>query len=324
VELREALGLNQAALARELGVPTNTLSRWETGATTPDANSLAAVHSVASDHGVDLRFFRRVTPSPGSVRPVTRLAFVWDLATAGVAPDLIPKVWSTMAWYLAGRFPAASQEMRLLALDPLNDEAAQPLEALGFRVLRDRPGSGSAAGDPGSGSGTGDLDLGTVVSRVARFGRGTALVLASADSDTGIIDRAEAAGADVYVWSPNPGGPLANRAALGRLIRWHEPHAMGWYVQRVAELDGRRTSRARWAQLCRAGAANNPRLLPTGLGLRSRGGYWEVLTRLASMGFIALSADPDEPRYFTATVRDLEPAPIALGPNKLDPVIGPN
>jgi len=121
VELREALGLNQAALAHELGVPTNTLSRWETGATTPDANSLAAVHSVASDHHVDLRFFRRVTTSPGTERPTTRLAFVWDLATAGVAPDLVPEVWSTMAWYLSGRFPTASQEMRLLALDPLDD-----------------------------------------------------------------------------------------------------------------------------------------------------------------------------------------------------------
>lgn len=146
------------------------------------------------------------------------------------------------------------------------------------------------------------------------------MVLASADSDTGIIDRAEEAGADVYVWSPNTGGPLAKRAALGRLIRWHEPHVMGWYVQRVAELSGRRTSRARWAQICRAGAGNNPRLLPTGLGLRSRGGYWEVLARLARMGFITLSADPDEPRYFTATVRDIEPAPTAFGPIKLGPI----
>jgi hypothetical protein len=186
-------------------------------------------------------------------------------------------------------------------------------------VLRDWPGQ-----TPRSGSGTRELDLGTVVNRVTRFGRGTVLVLASADSDTGIIDRAEEAGTDVYVWSPNADGPLANRAALGRLIPWHEPHVMAWYVQRVAALEGRRTSRARWAQLCRAGAGSNPRLLPTGLGLRSRGGYWEVLAGLGRMGFIALNADPDEPRYFTATVREIEAIPNTLGPIAPGPITGPN
>ena len=38
--LRKQLGLTQAGLAEELDVPVNTVSRWETGATTPDAPGL--------------------------------------------------------------------------------------------------------------------------------------------------------------------------------------------------------------------------------------------------------------------------------------------
>lgn len=56
VELRESLSLNQARMALALGVPTNTLSRWETGATTPDAATLAAVYSLATDHDIDPHF----------------------------------------------------------------------------------------------------------------------------------------------------------------------------------------------------------------------------------------------------------------------------
>ena len=39
-------------MADLLGVPPNTLPRWETGWAVPDANSLAAVYSVAMEHHV--------------------------------------------------------------------------------------------------------------------------------------------------------------------------------------------------------------------------------------------------------------------------------
>lgn len=56
-EVRRRIGLSQAAMAVRLGVPPNTLSRWETGATTPDAVSLAAVYSIAKEEGMEPRFF---------------------------------------------------------------------------------------------------------------------------------------------------------------------------------------------------------------------------------------------------------------------------
>ena len=59
VELRERLGLSQAEFSKSLGVPPNTLSRWEIGTTTPDAKSLAAIHSIAMERGISPSFFRK-------------------------------------------------------------------------------------------------------------------------------------------------------------------------------------------------------------------------------------------------------------------------
>ncbi len=43
VQIKQSLGLSQAKMARALGVPVNTLSRWEIGAT---------VYSVAMARGI--------------------------------------------------------------------------------------------------------------------------------------------------------------------------------------------------------------------------------------------------------------------------------
>ena len=56
-ELRESLNLTQAQMADLLEIPTNTLSRWETGSNLPDANALAAIYSIATDRGVTPQFF---------------------------------------------------------------------------------------------------------------------------------------------------------------------------------------------------------------------------------------------------------------------------
>ena len=61
VETRERLGLSQAKLAERLNVPVNTISRWERKDTTPDANALAAIHSIAVKGGLKPEFFQRST-----------------------------------------------------------------------------------------------------------------------------------------------------------------------------------------------------------------------------------------------------------------------
>ena len=59
LETRERLGLSQAKLAERLDVPVNTISRWERSQTTPDANALAAIFSIAASDGLAPEFFQR-------------------------------------------------------------------------------------------------------------------------------------------------------------------------------------------------------------------------------------------------------------------------
>ena len=210
-----------------------------------------------------------------------------------------------MSWYLQGRFPDAAAAMALLAFASPGTAQAAALEGLGFRILHGGGGSGS-----GSGSGLPGSGLATAVHREARMGRDAVAVLASASSDTSVIDEAEASGAQAYVWSPEPRGPLATRAALGRFVYWHEPYLVQWYMELVAGLSGRRTSRARWAQACRGLAGTNALLRPESLGLRRRGGYWGLLMRLEEMGFVTLTTDRTNPNFFTAVAREgLAPPP---------------
>ncbi len=77
-QVRKHLGLSQKMLAALLGVPANTLSRWETGATTPDADSLAAIYSVAAQHGMSAQFFRKRKKAVKVSKKHPCLLVFWD------------------------------------------------------------------------------------------------------------------------------------------------------------------------------------------------------------------------------------------------------
>ena len=72
VELRKTLRLTQSKMADLLGVPANTLSRWEKGWTIPDANSLASVYSVAMEHHAQPNFFQPVVLEPTTEKRCTQ------------------------------------------------------------------------------------------------------------------------------------------------------------------------------------------------------------------------------------------------------------
>ena len=78
VALRKRLGLSQGQMADRLGIAQNSLSRWETGATTPDAKSLAAIYSVGAEEGIMPSFFvKDAVKEPVQVRD-TVLVY-WDI-----------------------------------------------------------------------------------------------------------------------------------------------------------------------------------------------------------------------------------------------------
>ena len=83
VEIRGKLKISQAEMAKQIGVPPNTLSRWENKATVPDANSLASIYSLAKDHGLTTTFFGIRKDANPSQKMRARLLVMWDFWTLG-------------------------------------------------------------------------------------------------------------------------------------------------------------------------------------------------------------------------------------------------
>ena len=67
-ELRKACGLSQGALAKELGLSQQAVGKWETGRSTPDPATLAALASFFKV-SVDYLLGCGAAPMPGHVLP---------------------------------------------------------------------------------------------------------------------------------------------------------------------------------------------------------------------------------------------------------------
>ena len=97
VDLRRNLDLNQAELAELLDVPVNTLSRWERGINVPDANALAALFSIAKEHGETPEFFKQREGTIVNREVREKLVIQWDrqilVPNEGYAKALVPGLW---------------------------------------------------------------------------------------------------------------------------------------------------------------------------------------------------------------------------------------
>ena len=130
-ELRGRLGLTQAKMAEELGVPKNTVSRWETGETTPDADSLAAIYSLGKENGMEVTFFSPVKQKA----PVRDRALVywespqshWRTRTLTQQDEIIRKAVRT-------RVPRATRHLYKAFFGSSNSTASAELEKLDWRI----------------------------------------------------------------------------------------------------------------------------------------------------------------------------------------------
>lgn len=91
--LRTRLKMKQTKMAELLGVPANTLSRWETGSTKPDAESLAAIHSIAMENGATVNFFKKTTSTQ-------RVPKKGETAKAGAGPSPVAQNVSRVGIFL--------------------------------------------------------------------------------------------------------------------------------------------------------------------------------------------------------------------------------
>ena len=136
VALRKRLGLSQGQMADRLGIAQNSLSRWETGATTPDAKSLAAIHSVGAEEGIMPNFFVKEAVKE-TVQVRDTVLVYWDVQN--LAPSHSNVVdWDTfIKAEVRRRVPQASRKLFKAFSNPAHQLATNQLEKKGWRVWED-------------------------------------------------------------------------------------------------------------------------------------------------------------------------------------------
>ena len=109
-DVRTRMKMKQAKMAELLGVPANTLSRWETGATTPDANSLAAIYSIAQDNGLSVAFFEEMAMTPQQDQSKRlRVGIFADFQNVGIPAKTFSQFNKHVRQQIEARFPDAKR-----------------------------------------------------------------------------------------------------------------------------------------------------------------------------------------------------------------------
>ena len=137
IHLRQRLKLKQREMAKLLDIPANTLSRWENGATKPDAESLAAIYSLAKEHGVTPEFFHRRKPVAKQTKGRSRLIVLWDFQFVPVAWNQLDEILNWVGNQLTKRFGRASYRLlKAFAWESQANETDKLIEA-GWRIFED-------------------------------------------------------------------------------------------------------------------------------------------------------------------------------------------
>jgi DNA-binding XRE family transcriptional regulator len=137
IEIRKKLKLSQTELSKLLGVPANTLYRWETAATSPDASSLASIYSIALARGIRPDFFTRRTPVAEKTKGRHRLIVMWDFQNVGVSSSHVTEVGGQIRGSLLGKFSSTKQHLFKAFAHPDQSDATDLLSDLGWRVWED-------------------------------------------------------------------------------------------------------------------------------------------------------------------------------------------
>jgi transcriptional regulator with XRE-family HTH domain len=208
-DIRKKMGLTQGKMATLLGVPPNTLSRWENGVTFPDANSLSSIYSIAKKNNITPEFFglRGVKAETRSLR--YRLIVTWDFQTYGTAQSWVREADTRVSEILKQRFSDLGDQIFKAFTHPDQHAAGLDLEKLGWGV---REGHNEILADI----------VNTAKSLCGQDPAGSVLVLISRDNTLNcLIDELKRWGVLVYVlFSQSHNNRLLESAGEKFGIQW--------------------------------------------------------------------------------------------------------
>ena len=137
IQLRQKLKLKQREMAKLLEIPPNTLSRWENGASTPDAKSLAAIYSLAMAKNVTPEFFHRRKATAKQSKSQSRLVVLWDFQYVEVSWHQLDQIADWIQGELNRRFGSTSHRLfKAFAWDQ-HSSTTERLAQKGWRVFED-------------------------------------------------------------------------------------------------------------------------------------------------------------------------------------------
>ena len=279
--LRKQLGLTQAGLAEELDVPVNTVSRWETGATTPDAKALAALYSVAKGQGVNPQFFQRRVEVTKKQQGRTKLMVAWDFQNRGLGAADVVDEWPFARKYLDMHFPRTRSSRSLRAYPTfLQDEARKELEKFGFEMTLSALNADSQI--------VRDVKEYCLTNPVK-----TVFVLISDDGDfVALLRELRREGVDCYVWgSDQCSQRLIAAVEDDHFVNWDRLFVLSICVDVIRELNGRPVSRAEFGQLCQQ-ALDEDGIFPGDVGFSRNRPYHSLLRWLELQGLVSIKDAP--------------------------------
>ena len=274
--VRQRLGLSQAALADQLDVPVNTVSRWETGANSPDAKALAAIYSIAKSRNVTPRFFKSRTRKTNQSGDRTRAVVVWDFQNRSLDAHEVEEEWGYIRDYLHLRFPRTRFNLHCRAYTGLDhSRSSEELKRLGFEVF----------------AGWFDADSQVVndVNAACRIHpEKTVLVLVADDGDyVNLIRELKQRDVEVFVLGTDEcSEPLRRAVGNGGYLPWDAPYVITRCVEVIREIAGCPITRAEFANQCEI-RLDEAEVYPGDVGYSNRNPYGSVLRWLEAQGIVS-------------------------------------
>ena len=307
-ELRERLNLTQAQMAHLLEIPVNTLSRWETGANLPDANALAAIHSIAADRGVTPQFFEERRKTVSKSRKRENRIVDWDFQNLEISDDEIQDTADELIEYMDCVYGRSSQDVLSAYVSTgiggtrgfESSPQVQALKKADFDIFPCHQDADRRIIE----------DARDILNSTSDFNpKESAYVLISDDGDyAGMLKSFRSAGFDTFVVGTDEcNAKLINAVGKDHFIPLNRPFVVLKCLEVARELKGKTINKANFGDLCRRKLADNGLDLDeiddimenTGFSLNRP--YASALQHMVSMGIVKISQVDNDPNRITIT-----------------------
>ena len=312
VELRQSLELSQAKLADLLGVPVNTISRWERGSNVPDANALAAMYSIAKERGVTPIFFRKQSNVKVDWKIRDSLIIQWDCQNMPVKSNEIQGFVSKLKEYIKLTHQRANNLSGVAYMSSKNGQDGPALKKAGFEVKNLKSNAdreliqdgernfglpqGKSPGSVGNGPGK-------------KKAKAVYVLIANDGDYTNYLDRLKRADVEVFVCgTANCSAKLVKAVDSDHFIPWQRPYVVAKCYEVARKLTGKLVHKSEFSNQCKAALERDGwngekyKKLLNDAGFSINRTFMKVLQHMSDLGVLQMKTPKNDQNQVTLTV----------------------